>query len=359
MTLKKRPQNKTNGSRAQLREYILTGKYMVGTTLPSSRELAQEMGISKTLVHNALKLLQEEGLIKISHGRGAVVLEHSADKPFLRRFFWRPSDYGTFRYLPIAGELLKAVAAGAEMRNVEMLVSFSDSAVVVNEIIAHYLAGTIQGVIYSQCSSRELIQPLIDAKIPYVIADDNHGFTDFTCSYVDYREVARKAVRYLYQKGHRSIGMISGSKQDYVYAEMLAGFRGALAEEDLSYKPNWVLNNIAFEQATSQVELIRKYLTQAKLPSAIFTTRDYRAEWLYKAAELEGIRIPEDLSVISFDNVTWTGGEGMGLTTIEEPLHFQGEQAVAMLQQWVNDGKQPSSQKAETKLIERSSVLEI
>ena len=72
-----RKNNKTNGSRTQLREEILNGHYLAGTYLPSARELAKSLNVSKSSVHNILKLLQEEGLIQIYPNCGALVLENT------------------------------------------------------------------------------------------------------------------------------------------------------------------------------------------------------------------------------------------------------------------------------------------
>ena len=66
---------KTDGGRARLREAIRDGRFLAGTYLPSARDLARQLGISKSSVHNILKLLQEEGLIQIYPGCGALVLE--------------------------------------------------------------------------------------------------------------------------------------------------------------------------------------------------------------------------------------------------------------------------------------------
>ena len=69
---------KTDGGRARLREAIRDGHFLAGTYLPSARDLARELGISKSSVHNILKLLQEEGLIQIYPGCGALVLSRSS-----------------------------------------------------------------------------------------------------------------------------------------------------------------------------------------------------------------------------------------------------------------------------------------
>lgn len=349
--------NKTTGSRTQLRDAILSGQYMAGTYLPSARELARTMGISKSLVHNILKLLQEEGLIQIYPGCGALVMGESERSAGLKRFFLRPSDFGTFGYYPVAGELLHAVAAGAERKNAEILLSFSDSGRLTDEIIAHHMNNTIQGVIYCQCSSYEnLIEPLERAAVPCVIAADTSGLEKATRIYLDYREIARCAVRYLAAHGHRKIGIITGSSRDYLYSEMLAGFRGALAEEELPIEKKWQLTGVPFDEPGDPPAVVVEYLNQPDMPTAVFTVRDYRARWVYSAIENSRRRIPDDLSVLSFDGHTWPDGKYRKLTTYSEPLRKQGEIAVELLRNWVTSGKRPDSIKMEPELLERGSV---
>lgn len=352
--------NKTNGSRAQMREAILSGHYLAGTYLPSARELAKELNISKSSVHNILKLLQEEGLIRIYPNCGALVLENGADRNTLKCFFVRPSDYGTFRYLPVTAELLQGVAAGAEKKNCEMHVSFSDSGRLTEEIIARCMAGEIQGMIYLQCNNfKELCLPLEKAGVPCVIASDHKGNEDAVRTFVDYRAVARAAVRHLVGRGHRKIGIIAGAEKDFLYSEMLAGFRGALAEENVPLDPEWVISGLGYEQAADQVGVLVRKLKSKELPTAFFTVRDYRAGWLFEAAKRLDLVIPEAFSIISFDNHTWKGAEANGLTTFAEPLRAQAEAAVELLRGWVASGERPRSLEFKPELVERSSVRKI
>ena len=288
---------------------------------------------------------------------GALVLENGASRNMLKRFFVRPSDFGTFRYLPVSMELLAGIAAGAEKKNCEMLASFSDSGRMTDEIIAHCMNGLIQGMIYLQCDNFDgLIAPLEKAAVPYVIAADNRGHEGALRTYVDYRAAARNAVRFLIGRGHRRIGIVTGAVRDYLYAEMLAGFRGALAEEDVPLNPDWVLSGLGYEQSADQVGVLMNFLKQPELPTAIFTVRDYRAGWLFEAAGRLGIGIPGQLSVLSFDNHSWRGAEVSGLTTFAEPLREQGETAVELLRQWVASGKRPESVELKPELVERASV---
>ena len=140
---------------------------------------------------------------------------------------------------------------------------------------------------------------------------------------------------------------------------MLAGFRGALAEENLPFDPQWCLTRLEYEQSADQVGVIARFLKRVpreELPTAFFTVRDYRAGWFFEAAEQLGLRIPEEISLLSFDNHTWRGAEQAKLTTFAEPLREQGEQAVKLLGDWVLSGSRPASVEFKPKLIERASV---
>ena len=78
---------KTEGSRAWLRNMILSGEYRSGTYMPSVRVLAEQLNISKSSVHNILTMLQEEGLVRLIPGRGAMICSQHPGCPVLQR--WR------------------------------------------------------------------------------------------------------------------------------------------------------------------------------------------------------------------------------------------------------------------------------
>ena len=139
---------------------------------------------------------------------------------------------------------------------------------------------------------------------------------------------------------------------DFLYAEVIDQFRKVCAERNLTTAEEWILTGIVPGKTHDVSSLFRK----GKGPDAVFAVRDYRAKFLFEAAAERGIAIPDQLSVISFDNATWPEAASAGLTTFEEPLHELGEQAVAMLQQWVTQGTIPENRTTPVRLIERSIV---
>ena len=90
-------------------------------------------------------------------------------------------------------------------------------------------------------------------------------------------------------------------------------------------------------------------------PDGIFTMRDYRACFAYGFAMKYNIKIPENLSIISFDNHSWRASSIVGLTTIEEPSRQLGIEAIDFIHEWIATRKQPMNRIVNGKLIDRIS----
>jgi DNA-binding LacI/PurR family transcriptional regulator len=351
---------KTKGVRAELRDMILSGRYKPGTFLPSVRELAAELNTPKSSVHVILKMLHAEGLIQLQpKRRGALVIDTANRKKTLHRFFLRPSDFGYFGGLAEASKMLAGVCVAAEKRYADVMMSFSDSENMVDEISSLYRDDLIQGVVYMACMDRDLvIKPLEELNIPYAVVSNVYG-VDAVGGCQNFRSISRRAVSYLYKHGHRKIGVLHGNLDEYIYSESLAGFRGALAEEELEYNSDWVVSVVDFSKKAYHVKKLAKLLTSENCPTAFYTVRDYRAEIFYAACEEAGLSVPEDISVISYDNINWAEGPGKGLTTFQEPTLELGECALDILNDWVTTGKKPKKRTVKPALIERNSVRSI
>jgi DNA-binding LacI/PurR family transcriptional regulator len=351
---------KAQGARAALREMILSGRFKPGTFLPSVRELAAEIEMPKSTIHVILKMLQDEGLIQLQpKRRGALVLDTGKRKKTLHRVFMRPSDFGYFGGRTEASKILSGACVAAERRYIDVMLSFSDSINIMDEISSLYRDDLIQGIVYLSCKDRDLvIKPVEQLNIPYVVVNNVYGAKAVGCGQ-DFRGIARNAVRYLYKHGHRRIGILYGTPDEFIYSESLAGFRGALAEEELEINPDWILMQGGPEKKSKYLKQIISLLESDNAPTAFYTVRDYRAAFLYEACDQIGLKIPDDLSVISYDNINWPEAAGRGLTTFQEPTVELGECAVDMLNHWVTTGEIPENRIVKSPLIERWSVKKI
>lgn len=140
---------------------------------------------------------------------------------------------------------------------------------------------------------------------------------------------ARAATDHLLDLGHRRIGVITGPDAFAATSERLLGVEGALAgagvllERALIAQGDW--------QIASGMEAARRLLDRPHRPTAIFAFNDEMAIGVLRAAASLGIRVPEDLSVVGFDDLDRAQLVTPQLTTVRQPLAEMGRMAVSLL----------------------------
>lgn len=155
---------------------------------------------------------------------------------------------------------------------------------------------------------------------------------DYPCSYVSIDDVsaAYRAVNYLISSGCRRIGMVNCSV-NYKYARhRLEGYRRALDQAGLPFSPD-LYAGIPSIDYTLAYSAAMQLLHSEPAPDAIFASSDVLAAATINAAHTLGIRVPEDLSVIGFDNVITSQIAQPAITTIAQPCFQMGQQACSIL----------------------------
>jgi len=163
------------------------------------------------------------------------------------------------------------------------------------------------------------------------------------------------ATRHLLSLGHRRLAMVNGPADFLCARARLDGFRAALDEARLPFEPELVRpGRFRFEDG---VEQGLKLLRMKRRPTAIFAANDMQALGVYAAAHKLGLRVPDDLSVIGFDDVEFGQWATPPLTTIRQPLAEMGATAARLVVELAN-GQQPAHNRVElaTTLVERSST---
>ncbi|EKE77479.1 substrate-binding domain-containing protein [Gallaecimonas xiamenensis] len=166
------------------------------------------------------------------------------------------------------------------------------------------------------------------------------------------------AAKHLIDKGHKAIGCITGPASKSLTVERLAGYRRAMGEAGLEVNPAWILEG-DFEPEGGYAAMER-LLAQKDRPTALFVFSDPMALGAISAAHMAGLRVPQDLSVIGYDDVPMANFFSPPLTTIHQPKYRLGQKAAKILLAKVN--KEEESNKVLTlhpELIERSSVLDL
>ena len=331
-----------------LKEDILNDKYRSNTYLPSENQLCGMFGSSRGTVRSVLADLERVGLIRINPGKGSCVTA-SQQSVLQRRFLIGPSTVNS-SLAEESMQILAGICKGAAENNAEAIIAF-DAIKDTKEIIERYISGSIDGVIYIECNNyAERVAPLAKAGVPCVVANLEY---DMDCVYscVDFRQVGRLAARHLIENGHKNCALLMG--RSFFYKEMTAGFRGALAEENISLQDENIFLTDTMDEINQACEEILKDSGQF---SALFAGRDNKASVFYQICRKNGVDIPGKMSIVSYDNITWNDASNSGLTTVGEPAEEMGRTAVGLLCKWITECKKPKPVILPGKLIKKRSV---
>src|ERR1700733_13666664 len=191
-----------------------------------------------------------------------------------------------------------------------------------------------------------IVDPLsrADARVPTVSAAHSLG--------------ASEAVEHLLSLGHRRIAAITGPRGGIATEERLRGSRGALAAAGVMPSPELVVESDF--HAEGGVEAALSLLDLPDPPTAIFAFNDMLAIGAMQAARLRGVSVPDQLSVVGFDDTFEASIVTPALTTVRQPLAEMGRMAVNLLvRQLQNQRIEALHVQLETKLVVRESTAPV
>lgn len=203
--------------------------------------------------------------------------------------------------------------------------------------------GGFKGVIWLASSPPTELLDLISRYCPMVMCCEYPE--DYECSYISIDDVAaaHKAVTYLISIGCRNIGFINCSLK-YKYARhRRKGYLKALNDAGLPVPSEWniTIPSIDYTLADSAIS---QALNAGQIPDAFFTCSDVFAVAMVNAAKQYGLRVPEDISVIGFDNVETSRMSLPAITTIRQPCFQLGQQACSILLEKISNPSTPDRQ---------------
>lgn len=239
--------------------------------------------------------------------------------------------------------------------------NFEDVEKYMNEIVGiidTLLSHRVEGIIYISCHSREIKNMLEGIKIPIVFA---YCFSNAenTYSIINDEEFGGyQATQYLIDKGHQSIGVITGLINSIITQDRLKGYQKAVMDYQLLFNPLHIkVGDWTYE---SGYRLGKELLVEAERPTAIFVMNDIMAGGVIDAAKELDLGVPRDVSIIGFDNRECSFFYTPRLTTMALPLEEMGREAAKSLIQLISKKKiDKNILKLRCKLVERNSVLEI
>ena len=142
------------------------------------------------------------------------------------------------------------------------------------------------------------------------------------------------AVRHLVELGHRRIAFISGPANNHDADERLAGYRRALTEAQIDIDPALVVEG-NYHEASGMMAMNRLFDTHQQF-TAVFAANDLTAYGARLALYRKGIRVPDDISLVGFDDLPGSSYTTPPLTTVRQPLYDMGRIATQALLRLIN-----------------------
>lgn len=164
------------------------------------------------------------------------------------------------------------------------------------------------------------------------------------------------ATQHLIDNGHTEIGCITGPLHRNQASSRYEGFKQAMSEANLKVHADWIVES-NFE-CDGGFDAFQTLKSRGRLPSALFVCNDMMAMGVIHAAAQDGLRVPQDLSLIGYDDIHLSKYMTPALTTIHQPKHRLGKAAVdTLLSRLESPEVYPQVVELEPTLIERNSVL--
>jgi LacI family repressor for deo operon, udp, cdd, tsx, nupC, and nupG len=196
----------------------------------------------------------------------------------------------------------------------------------------------------------------LDAAVPItLICNDIPGIKGLPVIEIDNHEAARTLVAYLVDLGHRRIGHAIGPADNVEAGYRLAGYRAALADAGLTIDESIVWQG-AFN-VEAGVRVAEQYLAHADPPTAVFTSNDEMAIGFIRTVKDAGRRVPDDVSVVGFDDIQYAHYFDPALTTMHQPRAELGRLAAEnIVARMTGRGAVPLRTRLKCTLVVRSSA---
>ena len=202
---------------------------------------------------------------------------------------------------------------------------------------------------------KPLLEQLAERKVPLVFVDVGPERPGISLLRVDYHHGIRQGVQHLAALGHRDIAFISGPKRLHSAQSRTLAFSKSLAECAIVANPAWILEGD--HTMEGGIDAMDRLLKSKHLPTAVMCSNDMTAIGVLHKLYHAGLRVPDDLSVIGFDDIHIAQVTIPPLTTIQMSCFELARAAVTALRAQVEEGGDPKrNYKINTHLVVREST---
>ncbi len=256
---------------------------------------------------------------------------------------------------PYIHAVLSSVADAVGEHGYDILLHTSATPMDDRQLVHSLLSGKVDGILLiAPLSTSQVPEELRRRDVPCVVLSSVVEGVPSVCA--DNVAGIFSAMDWLYAHGHRLFGFVGGPETFHDARERLLAFRQCLRDLHLTYRPEWV----AYGDFTAQgaETCARTILSGAERPTAILSANDETAAGVLQVAQEMGLRVPEDLSVVGFDDTPFAQILSPRLSSIRQPLEQMATEAVRLLMEWIEQKTPPTPRVVQmaTELVLREST---
>ena len=253
---------------------------------------------------------------------------------------------------PLDVEILRGICSFLETRRYYLVMCYPRE----NNYYDLYRQKRVDGfLLLDPCQDHhKLVESLLKEEIPFVTTTKLIGFEQAVSVSTNNYRGSRSATEYLLDKGHQRIAFIC--KKHYMSSvDRLKGFRDAMEARNIEVRSEFLCMG---EMATAEdgYRLALKLLAASDRPTAIFAACDILAIGVMRACHEKNLRIPEDVAVVGFDDLTLLDCISPALTTVHQPAFEIGRLAAEKLIDYIESEKLPESSVLDARLVVRDST---
>lgn len=188
----------------------------------------------------------------------------------------------------------------------------------------------VDGIVVTSSRVGALYVPMLSRmRVPIVLLNNQHPGEFAYSVMIANAEASREATLHLIRLGHRRIGYLGDRHGHQSDTERFAGYRQALDEADLPFRPELVVHGDGKPEGGR--EAMRRLLGLAEPPTAVFCYNDMSAVGALRAIREAGMRVPDDFSLVGFDDLYIAQYTDPPLTTVRQPKQYMGRLAMETL----------------------------
>ena len=242
---------------------------------------------------------------------------------------------------------------GFEMDYSVILCNSDNDTVKQSSYVDTLISKQVDGVIFiSAGESSEDLKRLAKRKIPVVVVDREIALEYADVVMLDNETAGYEATQHLIKLGHTKIACISGPSDITPSNARVEGYRRALNEESIEFRENYITaGDFQFQGGE---DAMTKLLNLDEIPTAIFVLNDMMAIGAITGIRKAGLSVPEDISIVGFDNIQMTKAVTPTLTTIAQPIE---EFAKISLNQLINKIKSKNTAPQNERIILKGKLI--